>query len=130
MTKLILNFKSKGSKKIKNLKNYLGSKGANLAVMGKHGLRAVAEQCLKKAHYTYQQLCNIPGVAPAFPHSFFKEFVVKLPCSPATVNQELLHAGIIGGLDLGSYDPALTNHMLISVTEKATSGWTPKSRDI
>ncbi|MBQ27991.1 MAG: aminomethyl-transferring glycine dehydrogenase [Nitrospiraceae bacterium] len=91
-----------------------------LAVMGKHGLRAVAEQCLKKAHYTYQQLCNIPGVAPAFPHSFFKEFVVKLPCSPATVNQELLHAGIIGGLDLGSYDPALTNHMLISVTEKRT----------
>tara|TARA_B100000315_G_scaffold251103_1_gene285311 strand:- start:1377 stop:2720 length:1344 start_codon:yes stop_codon:yes gene_type:complete len=91
-----------------------------LAVMGKRGLREVAEQCLKKAHYTYQQLCNIPGVAPAFPHSFFKEFVVKLPCSPTTINQELLHAGIIGGLDLGSYDPTLTNHMLISVTEKRT----------
>ena len=38
MAKLILNFKSKDSKKIKNLKNYLGGKGANLAEMRKLGL--------------------------------------------------------------------------------------------
>ena len=38
MTKLILNFKSKESKKIKNSKNYLGGKGANLAEMRKLGL--------------------------------------------------------------------------------------------
>ena len=38
MTKLILNFKSKDSKKIKNSKNYLGGKGANLAEMRKLGL--------------------------------------------------------------------------------------------
>ena len=35
MTKLILNFKSKEYKKIKNAKDYLGGKGANLAEMGK-----------------------------------------------------------------------------------------------
>ena len=38
MTKLILNFKSKDHKKIKNPKNYLGGKGINLAEMGKLGL--------------------------------------------------------------------------------------------
>ena len=38
MTKLILNFQSKESKKIKNSKNYLGGKGANLAEMRKLGL--------------------------------------------------------------------------------------------
>ena len=38
MTKLILNFKSKDHKKIKNSKNYLGGKGINLAEMGKLGL--------------------------------------------------------------------------------------------
>ena len=91
-----------------------------LAVMGKHGLRAIAEQCLKKAHYAYRQLCNIPGIEPAFPHSFFKEFVVKLPCSPAHINEQLMNVGIIGGLDLGAYDSSLTNHMMISVTEKRT----------
>ncbi len=38
MNKLILNFKSKDSKKIKNPKNFLGGKGANLSEMGRLGL--------------------------------------------------------------------------------------------
>ena len=37
MNKLILNFKSKDTKKIKNPKNFLGGKGANLSEMGKNG---------------------------------------------------------------------------------------------
>ena len=38
MNKLILNFTSKDSKKIKNPKNFLGGKGANLSEMGRMGL--------------------------------------------------------------------------------------------
>ena len=38
MNKLILNFKSKDSKKIKEPKNFLGGKGANLSEMGRMGL--------------------------------------------------------------------------------------------
>ena len=38
MKKLILNFNSKNSKKIKNPKNFLGGKGANLSEMGRLGL--------------------------------------------------------------------------------------------
>ncbi len=38
MNKLILNFKSKDSKKIKNPKDFLGGKGANLSEMGRMGL--------------------------------------------------------------------------------------------
>ena len=38
MNKLILNFKSKDSKKIKNPKHFLGGKGANLSEMGRIGL--------------------------------------------------------------------------------------------
>ena len=38
MNKLIINFKSKDSKKIKNPKNLLGGKGANLSQMGRMGL--------------------------------------------------------------------------------------------
>ena len=37
MKKLILNFNSKDSKKIKNPKNFLGGKGANLSEMGRMG---------------------------------------------------------------------------------------------
>ena len=38
MNKLILNFKSKDSKKINNPQNFLGGKGANLSEMGRMGL--------------------------------------------------------------------------------------------
>ena len=38
MKKLILNFKSKESKKLKNPKNFLGGKGVNLSQMGRMGL--------------------------------------------------------------------------------------------
>ena len=38
MNKLILNFKSKESKKIKDPQNFLGGKGANLSEMGRMGL--------------------------------------------------------------------------------------------
>ncbi len=38
MKKLILNFKAKDSKRIKNPKNFLGGKGANLSEMGRMGL--------------------------------------------------------------------------------------------
>jgi len=38
VNKLILNFKSKYSKKIKNPKFFLGGKGANLSEMGRMGL--------------------------------------------------------------------------------------------
>ncbi len=38
MKKLLLNFNSKDSKKIKNPKNFLGGKGANLSEMGRMGL--------------------------------------------------------------------------------------------
>ena len=38
MNKSVLNFKSKNSKKIKNPKNFLGGKGANLSEMGRMGL--------------------------------------------------------------------------------------------
>ena len=38
MPKLLFNFKSKDTKKIKNPKNILGGKGANLSEMGRMGL--------------------------------------------------------------------------------------------
>ena len=38
MKKYFFNFSSKGIKKIKNPKNILGGKGANLAIMGNIGL--------------------------------------------------------------------------------------------
>ncbi|MBO8136664.1 MAG: aminomethyl-transferring glycine dehydrogenase subunit GcvPA [Desulfotomaculum sp.] len=91
-----------------------------LSLMGRRGLREVAEQCLTKAHYAYEQIINLLGYQPAWSAPFFKEFVIKTPQPPQEINQRLLESGIIGGLDLGRFYPELKNCMLLCVTETRT----------
>lgn len=92
---------------------------AYLALMGKHGIRQVAELCVQKAHYLAEQLTQI-GIAQRFTAPFFKEFVVTLPKDPEAVNKALLSKGFLGGLALRRYYPDLTNDWLLAVTEKRT----------
>lgn len=91
-----------------------------LSTLGRKGFKEVAGQCLQKAHYAYRALQNLPGCRPVFSSPFFKEFVVRLNRPVARVNAGLLRQGIVGGLDLGKYDPKLENCMLLCVTEKRT----------
>jgi len=91
-----------------------------LSLMGKHGLRRVAELCLQKAHYTAQEIGRLGNWEMAFKSPFFKEFVVRCPEAPVKVNEKLLQRGIIGGLPLGKYYPELSDAMLLCVTEKRT----------
>jgi glycine dehydrogenase subunit 1 len=92
-----------------------------LASMGKRGLRQVAELCFHKSHYAAAEISKLKGFAinPQAPtQPFFKEFVVRLPGPAAEINKQLrTRHGIIGGYDLGSHYPSLTDHMLIAVTE-------------
>ncbi len=91
-----------------------------LSLMGPSGLRGVAEQCLKKSHYTLERLLEIPGVTREFSAPFFKEFVVRVEADPDTVNERLYERGIIGGLNLGRFYPELDGCMMFCVTEKRT----------
>jgi glycine dehydrogenase subunit 1 len=91
-----------------------------LSLMGKHGLRRVAELCLQKAHYTAQEIGRLGNWEMAFKSPFFKEFVVRCPEAPVKVNEKLRQRGIIGGLPLGKYYPELSDAMLLCVTEKRT----------
>src|SRR5258708_26359073 len=48
-----------------------------LALLGKAGLREVAELCARKAHYAAEQLGQIKDLELAFPgQPFFKEFAI------------------------------------------------------
>jgi glycine dehydrogenase subunit 1 len=92
-----------------------------LCELGKAGLRQVADLCLQKAHYAHARLTALPGVSVVFrERSFFKEFVVRLPIAPETLNRRLLDHKIVGGLPLGPYDPDLADAMLLCVTETKT----------
>ena len=88
-----------------------------LSLLGKKGLRQVAELCYQKAHYAAAQLSKIDGLGLCFTEPFFHEFALCLNRPVAEVNAHLLEHGIIGGYDLGQDYPSLANHMLIAVTE-------------
>jgi glycine dehydrogenase subunit 1 len=88
-----------------------------LSLLGKKGLRQVAELCFHRAHYAAQKLRSVPGMRPSFGAPFFHEFALDLARPAAEVNAHLLEHGILGGYDLGQDYPALSNHLLIAVTE-------------
>lgn len=88
-----------------------------ITVMGKQGIRRVAELCLQKAHYAAERIGRIPGFSLAHSAPFFKEFVVRCPKPPGELNAELLKHRIIGGYELGRFDRRLSDCMLLCVTE-------------
>jgi glycine dehydrogenase subunit 1 len=91
-----------------------------LSLLGKNGLRQVAELCYHKAHYAAECISSISGYGIASNVPFFNEFVVRCPRSVSEINNRLLEYGILGGYDLSQNYPQLANHMLIAVTEMNT----------
>ncbi len=91
-----------------------------LTLLGKEGLREVAELCLNKAHYAYNRLIATGNFQPYFEAPFFKEFALKSRIPLEQLNKELLDEKIIGGYCLGNDYPELAEGWLIAVTEKRT----------
>lgn len=91
-----------------------------MTTMGKQGIREVAEQSAKKAHYAMKQLTKSGKYKPLFNKPFFKEFAVAGEASGSKVNAELLKHSILGGFELSKEYPELTNGLLLCVTEKRT----------
>jgi glycine dehydrogenase subunit 1 len=88
-----------------------------LSLLGKSGLKQVAQLCYQKAHYAADTLYHLKGFQVLLDVPFFHEFILKCPTAVEEVNEYLLDHDILGGLDLGKVDPALSNHMLLCVTE-------------
>jgi glycine cleavage system P protein (glycine dehydrogenase) subunit 1 len=91
-----------------------------LAVMGPSGLRQAAELSTRKAHYAAEMLREVPGLSLAYSGPFFKEFVLRSVKDPVAVLAEVGRAGYHGGVALGQFDSALSDLILIAVTEKRT----------
>jgi glycine dehydrogenase subunit 1 len=91
-----------------------------MSVLGRTGMRQVAELCYHKAHYAAQQLSKIKGMGLCFSEPFFHEFALCVNRPASEVNSHLLAHDILGGYDLGQDYPALRNHLLIAVTEMNT----------
>ena len=88
-----------------------------LCLMGRNGLRALAEQNLAKAHYAASGLRSVISASTPFAAPFFNEFVVKSPGEAGEVLAALEDRKIIGGLSLEPIYPELKNHILVCATE-------------
>jgi glycine dehydrogenase subunit 1 len=89
-----------------------------MSVMGKEGIKEVAEQCMRKSHYAYNELVKSGAGKPLFNKPFFKEFAVETAAASDKVKDELLQAGILGGYSLEKDYPELKDSLLFCVTEK------------
>jgi glycine dehydrogenase subunit 1 len=89
----------------------------HMSLLGRQGLRRVAELCYHRAHYAASQIGQLPGYQVDASQPFFKEFVVQCPRPVADINAALYERGIIGGYDLARDEPQLANAMLLCVTE-------------
>ena len=88
-----------------------------LSLVGRQGLRRIAELCYHRAHYAAAQIGRLPGYVVDDRGPFFKEFVVRCPRPVAEINAALAPRGIVGGYDLARDYPDLANAMLLCVTE-------------
>lgn len=87
-----------------------------MSLMGKQGMRRVAELCYHRSHYAAAAIAALPGfVVHGGP--FFREFVVRCPRPVAAINAALREQRIVGGYDLSADEPQLGNAMLLAVTE-------------
>ncbi len=92
-----------------------------LSLLGKNGLRELAQVCADRAYYAQQRLAEVAGVKLRYPNRwYFNEFVVDLPLPADKVIRRLLHRQIAAGFPLVRYWPEMDHSLLLAVTERRT----------
>lgn len=90
-----------------------------LCLMGKQGLRELAEQNVKKSHYARDRLVETGRCRERFCSPFFNECVIEVPHARA-VWQRLKTDNLIAGVLLEEWYPELRDCLLVCVTETHT----------
>ncbi|MCS7201242.1 MAG: aminomethyl-transferring glycine dehydrogenase subunit GcvPA [Dictyoglomus sp.] len=92
-----------------------------LSLLGKKGLRKVAELCYDRAHYAKKRLLeSINTLELTYPSYFFNEFVIKLNKPVKTVYQALKDKKILAGIPLEKFFPERDKELLLAFTEMNT----------
>ena len=90
-----------------------------VSLMGKEGIREVAEQSSAKAHYLGEQIENIPGYALKYPQPFFNEFLLSTRVPAEKIIGSGIDKKFLAGVDVEKLLPS-ENGLLVAVTEKRT----------
>ena len=87
-----------------------------LSLLGRHGLRQLAEVNYAAAHATATRLQEA-GVERLMTGPFFNEFVVRVPDAVARWEQLVRLERLVAGFPLGRWYPELPDALLLCVTE-------------
>lgn len=88
-----------------------------LSLLGRVGLRRLAEMNLSKAEYAKARVRETPGIQLADDAPTFNEFAVRVPDSGEHALARALEAGCVGGLDLAAVAPDREGQVLVCTTE-------------
>lgn len=90
-----------------------------LSLLGKQGLRELAQLIADKCAYAQTRLAQIPGVRLRFPNQpVFNEFVVELPIHAGEAVGRLIEQKLLAGFPLDRYYSQLDRCILVAITEK------------
>lgn len=88
-----------------------------LAVLGKSGIKELAEICFRKAHFLAKEISNIPGFELSSEKPFFREFLVSTHVEPSDIIKSAKNEKLLPGLDISKFYKDRKG-LLIAVTEK------------
>ena len=92
-----------------------------MGLMGREGMREVAELCVQKTHHAARLAAAIPGYRLAYEGAFFREFALECPVDAAAVARAGMERGILPGVDLGRFRPEWKRRLLVAVTEQRSA---------
>ncbi|MGB5526602.1 MAG: aminomethyl-transferring glycine dehydrogenase subunit GcvPA [Gemmatimonadota bacterium] len=92
----------------------------HLSLLGKEGLREVAESSVQNAHYAWRKLQDVDGVTPLFPDTpFAREFAVVTEENSRSILERGFEAGILAGVSLSRFESLeVPDGLLLAFTEK------------
>ena len=91
-----------------------------MSLLGKEGLKELAQLNLDRAEFARQTLEKIPHLQVKRSSPTFNEFTVCLPVDASQVVEAMVEKGFAAGFPLGRYYPDMKNYMIVAVTEKRT----------
>jgi len=91
-----------------------------MSLLGRRGLKELAQLNFDKAEFMRQILSKIRGVEVKRSAPTFNEFTVCLPRDASSVVAAMIERGFAAGFSVGRYYKNMDNYLIIAVTEKRT----------
>ncbi|MBY0544959.1 MAG: aminomethyl-transferring glycine dehydrogenase subunit GcvPA [Gammaproteobacteria bacterium] len=91
-----------------------------MSLLGEEGLRRMALASYQNTQKFVELMSDIKGIHPLYEDHHFHEVALKLPVKASKVIDEMAKQGIQAGYDLGVTFPALSNALLVCITETKT----------